>query len=230
MDATSLTDMKINCLGDSITWGDDGTGAGGPAISWTSHIAALTGAAEVRNYGVKGSRIALKADRSDSFVERCDAMDFDADVIVVFGGVNDFSRNVPLGTAGTAGDVDPATFYGALDMLIRGLTAHVPQVRLVFMTPCKTCGIPAKDIPGSFEPNHLGLTQAAYVQAMREVCDHYPVPVIDLYASSGVSPYLPEHRTLYMPDGLHYSPAGYELLARRIAAGLPNWGQVQIRR
>ena len=50
--------------------------------------------------------------------------------------------------------------------------------------------------------------------------DRYSVPVIDLYAQSGISPFLPEHRELYMPDGLHYSPAGYERLAHRIAAGL----------
>lgn len=31
--------------------------------------------------------------------------------------------------------------------------------------------------------------------------------MIDLYAQSGISPFLPEHRELYMPDGLHYSPA-----------------------
>ena len=42
----------------------------------------------------------------------------------------------------------------------------------------------------------------------------------DRYAQSGISPFLPEHRELYMPDGLHYSPAGYERLAHRIAAGL----------
>ena len=88
------------------------------------------------------------------------------------------------------------------------------------MTPCKTSGIVAKDIPGSFAENHLGLTQEPYVAAVREVADYYSLPVIDLYAQSGVSPFLPQHRELYMPDGLHYSPAGYERLALRIAAGL----------
>ena len=34
---------------------------------------------------------------------------------------------------------------------------------------------------------------------MLEVCDRYSVPVIDLYAQSGISPFLPEHRELYMP-------------------------------
>ena len=177
----------------------------------------MLGGAVVENFGIKGSRIAIKADRTDSFVERLDGIDDAADVYVVFGGVNDFSRNVPLGELGST---DVHEFYGAVDYLIRTITARSPQAKLVFMTPCKTSGKHEKDIPASDEANHLGLTQDAYVRAMLEVCDRYSVPVIDLYAQSGISPFLPEHRELYMPDGLHYSPAGYERLAHRIAAGL----------
>ena len=213
----SLSDLTICCFGDSTTWGDNGTGAGGPGISWTSHLGALLDGATVENFGVKGSRLAIKADRDDSFVERLDGIDADADVYVLFGGVNDFSRNVPLGQMGST---DTHEFYGALDYLVRGITARSPEARLVVMTPCKTSGIVAKDIPGSFEENHLGLTQAPYVAAVREVADRYSLPLIDLYAGSTISPFLPEHRELYMPDGLHYSPAGYERLAHRIAAGL----------
>ena len=213
----NLSDLTICCFGDSTTWGDNGTGAGGPGISWTSHLGALLDGATVENFGVKGSRLAIKADRDDSFVERLGGIDADADVYVLFGGVNDFSRNVPLGQMGST---DTHEFYGALDYLVRGITARSPEARIVVMTPCKTSGIVAKDIPGSFEENHLGLTQAPYVAAVREVADRYSLPVIDLYAGSGVSPFLPEHRERYMPDGLHYSPAGYERLARRIAAGL----------
>ena len=213
----NLSDLTICCFGDSTTWGDNGTGAGGPGISWTSHLGALLDGATVENFGVKGSRLAIKADRDDSFVERLGGIDADADVYVLFGGVNDFSRNVPLGQMGST---DTHEFYGALDYLVRGITARSPEARIVVMTPCKTSGIVAKDIPSSFEENHLGLTQAPYAAAVREVADRYSLPVIDLYAGSGVSPFLPEHRERYMPDGLHYSPAGYERLARRIAAGL----------
>ncbi len=212
-----LSELTICCFGDSTTWGDNGCGGGGPQISWTSHLGELLGGATVENFGVKGSRLAIKADRDDSFVERLDGIDADADVYVLFGGVNDFSRNVPLGQMGST---DPHEFYGALEYLVRGITARSPEARLVVMTPCKTSGIAAKDIPGSFEENHLGLTQEPYVAAIREVADRYSLPLIDLYAGSGISPYLPEHRERYMPDGLHYSPAGYERLAHRIASAL----------
>ena len=213
----SLSESTVACFGDSTTWGDNGCGGGGNDISWTAHLGALLGGANVENFGVKGSRIAMKADRTDSFVERLDAIDADADVYIVFGGVNDFSRNVPLGELGSE---DVRTFYGALDYLVRTITTRSAEARLVFMTPCKTSGKHEKDIPASDEPNHLGLTQDVYVRAMLEVCDRYSLPVIDLYAQSGISPFLPEHRKLYTPDGLHYSPAGYERLAHRIAAGL----------
>lgn len=179
METKNLSESTICCFGDSTTWGDNGCGAGGNDISWTSHLGALLGGAVVENFGIKGSRIAIKADRSDSFVERLDGIDDAADVYVVFGGVNDFSRNVPLGELGST---DVHEFYGAVDYLIRTITARSPQAKLVFMTPCKTSGKHEKDIPASDELNHLGLTQAAYVRAMLEVCDRYSVPVIDLYA------------------------------------------------
>lgn len=211
--------LTIACLGDSTTWGDNGTGAGGPAISWTAHLARFMGrdVAEVRNFGVKGSRIAVTDDRADSFIERWEAYDLDADAIVVFGGVNDFCRAVPLGEPG---GTDTRTFYGALDVLIRGILGRYPAARLVFMTPCKTTGRADKGLPGFETANAVGECEEAYAQAVRTVCERYAVPVIDLFATSGISPLMPEHREHYMPDGLHYSPAGYERLARRIAAGL----------
>ncbi|MEF2649284.1 SGNH/GDSL hydrolase family protein [Collinsella tanakaei] len=217
MESKTLKEMTICCFGDSTTWGDDGNGGGGNDMSWTVHLGALLGGATVENYGVKGSRIAVKSDRNDSFVERLDAVDDRADIYVVFGGVNDFSRNVPLGEPGST---DVHEFYGALDYLIRTISKRTPRSKLVFMTPCKTSGKCEKDIPASTEANHLGLTQEVYVRAILDVCERYSVPVIDLYSQSGISPFLPEHRALYMPDGLHYSPAGYERLAHRIAAGL----------
>ncbi|KAA8830226.1 SGNH/GDSL hydrolase family protein [Bifidobacterium tissieri] len=207
----------INCLGDSTTWGDVGTGDGGPAISWPAHLQRLLGAGTVRNYGIKGSRIGVKADRDDSFIERYEAMERDADIVLVFGGVNDFNREVPLGEQG---DTDVHTFHGAVDILLRGLVRMYPHGEIVVMTPCKTGGVSAKALPAFDTPNGLGLVEADYVQVLLATSHRYGIPVIDLFNDSGISPLLPEHKPHYMPDGLHYSPAGYERLARRIASQL----------
>ena len=39
----TLSESTICCFGDSTTWGDNGCGAGGNDISWTTHLGALLG-------------------------------------------------------------------------------------------------------------------------------------------------------------------------------------------
>lgn len=213
----SLAGKTIACFGDSTTWGDNGMGTGSNAIAWPVWLPKLAGVREAKNFGVKGSRIAVKSDRADSFVERFPGIDLTADVIVLFGGVNDFCRNVPLGKMG---DDDVYCFYGALDYLVCGILSRYPEAQFVLMTPAKTAGVPAKGLPAFDVANGVGLKECAYAEAMREVADRYSVPVIDLYSSSGISPLVAEQRKRYMPDGLHYSAAGYRKLAERIVAGL----------
>lgn len=214
---TRLSHQILNCLGDSITWGDNGYGAGGPSISWTSHLQEYLPFKQVRNYGVKGSRIALTSDRDDSFIERYAAMDDEANNILVFGGVNDFQHNVPLGTPLST---NQRTFYGALNFLILKLVHKYPGQKLIFMTPTQNnFHHPTKHYPTTLQLNSLKLHQSDYVQAMVTTCNYYSLLVIDLYHTSGISPFISEN-SKYMPDGLHYSEVGYAKLAERIASQL----------
>ena len=59
-----------------------------------------------------------------------------------------------------------------------------------------------------------------YVNAIKEVCAKYSVPVIDLFSLSGMDPSLSEVRTQYMPDGLHPNAAGHAKIATIIANSL----------
>lgn len=211
-------DKILNCLGDSTTWGDNGIESGGNNISWTTHLQDILPFKTVRNYGVRASRVAITPDRTDSFIERYDDMEKDADIVTVFGGINDFQHNVPLGTIE---DQDPHSFYGALNTLIKGVVSMYPTQPIIFMTPTKNnFKHPTKRYPTTLQANKLGLFQRDYVQAMVRSCDLYSVPVIDLYTESGISPFLPEYVPKYMPDGMHYSDAGYERLSHRIAGEL----------
>ena len=51
---------------------------------------------------------------------------------------------------------------------------------------------------------------------MKEVCGYYAVPVLDLYAVSGIQPEVPVNMEKYMPDGIHPSNAGNRLIASRL--------------
>lgn len=214
----AFEECTVNCLGDSTTWGDNGLETGGNQISWTTQIRDFIPFRAVRNYGQNGSRIAVTPDRDDGFVQRYERMADDADIVLVMGGVNDFQHDVPMGPADSA---DPRCFTGALRTLVPGLLRKYPDRRLVFLTPMKNDFVhPTKHYPNTFTRNGQGLVQADYAAVIRRVCDFYGVPVLDMFAASGISPFVEEQARRYMPDKLHYSRAGYRRLAARIAGFL----------
>ena len=89
-----LKNKKILFLGDSIT---QGVGASSPETAYVSVFGALSGAS-VMNFGVSGTRIAEQKTPSnepsfdETFERRAERMPSDADVVVVFGGTNDFGH------------------------------------------------------------------------------------------------------------------------------------------
>ena len=59
-----------------------------------------------------------------------------------------------------------------------------------------------------------------YVAIIREVAEYYSIPVLDLFACSGLQPCVPIIQQKYLPDGLHPNDAGHEILAEKIAGFL----------
>lgn len=80
-----------------------------------SVFGALSGA-EVKNYGIGGTRIARQREKSEEekfdqdFVKRADEMEEGADAVVVFGGTNDFGHGDAA--IGDFDSRDVYTFYG----------------------------------------------------------------------------------------------------------------------
>lgn len=204
------TGKKITCLGDSITWGDiDGAGNGGFDYSWTSHMTELCGFKTVENLGIKGTRI-TSTNSGGSFVERCVPIK-DADVIVIFGGINDFNNNMVLGTFLST---DVNTFYGALNIMYFKTITNNPNAKMLAITPMKESkffGTYGSDF--ELAKNDEGHTQLDYVEAIRKTADYFSIPVLDLYEQAPFTPYVQPQRAIYMPDGLHPSEKGYKELA-----------------
>ena len=212
-----LKGLKVNFLGDSIT---EGCGASCKEARFVDVFAAKTGAT-VRNYGIGGTRIARQLQPSPKpvydryFGGRVDGMEQDADLIVVFGGTNDFGHgDAPLGVMS---DRTADTFYGALHVLYSSLLEKYPAAEIVVLTPLHRFNEsdPAKN-PRRTPP----LLLRPFVDAIREVAEYYALPVLDLYAASGLQPCVPTIMERYVPDGLHPNDAGHEILARRIGAFL----------
>ena len=204
----NLQGLKINFLGDSIT---EGHGCSDEALRFADRIAAEYGAI-TRCYGIGGTRLARQKAPSGNprhdldFPSRVAEMDPDADVVVVFGGTNDFGHgDAPFGTPA---DRTADTFCGALHELYTSLLTKYPRAQFVIITPLHRST--------ENEPNMHGKVLKDYVDEIRAAAEYYSLPVLDLYAGYGVQPAVPMMKETYMPDGLHPNDAGHVILTNKI--------------
>ena len=212
-----LENAKINFLGDSIT---QSVGASETEKGYVSLVAQMTGAT-CRNYGLSGTRIAKQKFPSPQphedldFCLRAKDMDNDADIVIVFGGTNDYGHgDAPIGKFS---DETQDTFYGGLHTLCRSLIEKFSDSYIIFITP-----LHRTDEEVSTDPRKLGQSEPLikYVNAVREVAEYYSLPVIDFYSDSGIQPNVPIIQEKFMPDGLHPNDAGHKILAKKITAFL----------
>ena len=127
-------------------------------------------------------------------------MEDGADLIVIFGGTNDYGHgDAPVGKFG---DTDPYTFYGGAYTLFESLISKFPQARLLVLTPLHRLR--------EKNENAQGNTFYQFVSAIRETAEAFSIPVLDLYACSGINPNFDCLKQTYMPDGLHPNDAGHQ--------------------
>lgn len=208
---------KANFMGDSIT-------AGFGTTPYHVHLKTMLGFATCRNYGTNSSTV---CDRESPMHQRVTTMDTDADIVFVLGGTNDWGwTNSQLGTNYTLGanglmvpSTDTNTFYGAYHRMCQNLLARYPSKKIVLMTPLHRSGTtqyPEDDLsPNSVTGKYL----YEFVNAVKEVGAFYSIPVLDLYATSGLLPRNAEQRALYFSetDALHPNIEGHKRLAAVIA-------------
>ena len=195
---------KWAVLGDSITAGD---GLTTNILTRYSTLVEKQCGIIAYNYGYSGSRIAVQGSAGDStydnaMVIRYANMIDDADYITVLGGINDANNQLPLGTLG---DTDIATFYGALEVLITGLLTKYPGKAIGFIT----------------YPHYQGSERhRTYVDAIKEACARYAIPVLDLHSIGGMNTMTTEYSQMFYSDGLHPNELGQAVMARKICAFL----------
>ena len=197
----------INCLGDSITYGAGLTS--NVTERWTTLLAEATGAT-VNNYGVSGSKVSdIDGDSIASFIDRYQSMS-DSDLVIIFGGTNDYWHGVT--DIGTMGSTDVSTFCGALSTIFANLLAKDPITQVVYVFPYQ------QYFNGSNSRTDKGHgTLKDFRNASKEICEYYSVPMLDLYSTSGFDVIdSTVQRDALMSDGLHPNADGHKYLAKRI--------------
>ena len=61
-----------------------------------------------------------------------------------------------------------------------------------------------------------------FVDAIRQVAEFYALPVLDLFATSGMQPRVPVIREKYFADHVHPNDAGHEVIAYKLRRFLEN--------
>lgn len=208
----------IDFLGDSIT-----EGVGVTDRSNNRYDNVLKKACKLKaiyNYGIGGTRLAHQSAPSEKprydlcFCGRAYDLNPDADIIVVYGGVNDYIHgDAPIGKFG---DETPATFYGAVRFLMNLLKTTYPGKVIVFMAPARLCydgmnGLAPSNRPMK-KPDALPLY--SYVEIIKKTAALFDIPVLDLYNELGIDPMQEEDKVKYTDDGLHFNDAGHHIIAK----------------
>ncbi|MBQ8432784.1 MAG: SGNH/GDSL hydrolase family protein [Clostridia bacterium] len=211
----------IDFLGDSIT---EGYGVADRENNRYDNILKREcGLKAVYNYGIGGTRLAHQSVPSDKprhdlcFCGRAYNLNPEADIIVVYGGVNDYLHgDAPIGKKG---DKTPATFCGAVWWLMNFLKTKYVGKTIVFMTPARYCGQGSKSdtMP---HPHASKLPDAKpllfYVVTIKQTAEEFGIPVLDLYHNLGIDPHKPKDYHNLTMDGLHFNDDGHKIIAARL--------------
>ena len=175
---------KITILGDSISCG-----------AYPGILKELT-EGEIQNLAVSGSLLAGGITGKVSQVAE------DADVVIVFGGTNDYwHKNTPIGAADST---DSRTFVGALRYIHTYLKAERPMAQLLFVFP------PDQTFQGKPCTTDFGYgTLDDFRAAFLNYCETEGVPYLDLGETEFDS-------GQHSGDGVHPNGAGHRIIARAI--------------
>ena len=210
----------VNFLGDSIT---EGSGVTNKAENrYDNRLKQMYGLAEVCNYGIGGTRLAHQGKPSETprydlcFCGRAYNMNKKADLVVVYGGVNDYIHGDAF--FGDMSDRTPETFCGAVYFLMELLKSLYPDKPVVFMTPahCNFKGTSDKQVSPRVMKKPDAQPLQAYVDVIKARGKELGIPVLDLFENLGLDPNRPEDKERYTVDGLHFNDDGHAYIAKAL--------------
>lgn len=172
---TGFKDLTYTAFGDSITYGADYFNhydqMETPYVKEVENILKLSSS---RNMGISGATLTANNLGLHCMTNSITSFNEQSDIISVLGGVNDYNRDLPLGTVN---DSDPSTIYGALHTSMSYLIENYPNSFIFYMTPYKEnfSGRNYADI------NTQGYTLEDVANAIKAVAEMYNIPVLDLF-------------------------------------------------
>ena len=150
-----LTGITMYAMGDSYFGGSDL----GKEGTWVNLLGNKYGMDFV-NYGIGGSTMSDYVTTNNPMVQRYKTMKKgDADIILLEGGRNDRTKEVPIGDFESR---DSKTFMGSINIMLDGMLETYPNALIILVTPWYHTG----------KVSATGLSNVDYANAMRDLAEY----------------------------------------------------------
>lgn len=192
IDTGTLSDKKVLVIGDSIS-----TDAYGNYKKWVTDL--INSGFFDREKVTNSSRhatgfVARYNNEANDFITRIKAIENPSqyDLVVIFGGINDYIQNVPMGEE--TGTDYTVSFKPAVNEFFSYLIENFTQARLCVLLPLRTYAT---------WKNSVDEYQQAYGDYINSVAKTYCLPVLNLTEDSGFFPWKTKFRNMWtlIPQG-----------------------------
>lgn len=214
-----FSDVKITILGDSLTQASNMDEEDRLKYSYPVILQEILGCKEIVNLGVGGSTISTVG--ADPMVERRKEIEYDSDIIIVFGGTNDclFENKWEYGELEYDKRMRDDTFCGDCDELYSKIEYHATRneenyCKLICINPPSTV---LNDAVYAIDPGNM-VHQREFAKAINEIAPAYGFEVIDFYNNNILNTHDRQVQEEFMPDGIHGNEEGYRIMAEHIAS------------
>ena len=170
---------------------------------------------DLDNRGVGSGGITTHASAGNTTMQAVESIEDFKGIVSIEVGPNDW-RGCPLGVLG---DRNESTWYGAVDKVCRTISQRT-SARAFFITSTTGAFQLQADFDESkrrdlYETNTHGHKYIEYVNAVKEVAQHYSIPVCDVFGESGLGSYHMNDKTL--SDHIHLTDLGGDIWGNHIA-------------
>ena len=199
---------KICAYGDSVT----------EQNKWQSFVSSYFNCS-FYNKGVGGTTV-TQINSSTNHMSgdtRIETIPTDSDVVLVFGGHNDWSNaSINMGDIKTDALSESTSFKSAFGLMLKKIQTRCPNAKIITMTPV---GGRTEEASSNQDKQFYirDLCMTDFANAVKEVSAYYGIPCIDINANSGINTL---NHTTYIADLIHPNLEGGKLIANEVINGL----------
>ena len=199
---------KICAYGDSVT----------EQNKWQSFVSSYFNCS-FYNKGVGGTTV-TQINSSTNHMSgdtRIETIPTDSDVVLVFGGHNDWSyASINIGDIKTDALSENTSFKSAFALMLKKIQTRCPNAKIITMTPV---GGRTEEASTNQDKQFYirDLCMSDFANAVKEVSAYYGIPCIDINANSGINTL---NHTTYIADLIHPNLEGGKLIANEVINGL----------